>query len=287
MEYNQFEINAFTTNDINSIPVEAGYIHLDSYYEKPWTDTLTHVIAYDNTYNKDITQADILYTNGHPADCVAYENIDKTKYYWDTLNQDLYFFEVVDSDNPWYIPEGTYKAVDGLPPMVVNIHIEFDPDALYFDKTTDTADIYAWSEEDDWYIVHKVCNIDVDPETEFTYDLDTLDKEAYYYNRAADKIYGFNYGVYFQKIDYTGIILEKMFEFYERLQHNFIDYNDIDRVNHRDFIYTGGHPSKNIVNPDINRIYYDSKNNKVYRYDGITYNEIRQDCAIIPHSIFY
>lgn len=287
MEYNKFEINSFTTNDIDTIPVESGHINLDSYYEGPWRDTLTHVIARDLKNSVDITQGDILYTNGEPSNCVAYEDIDTTKYYWDTLHQKLYLFILDKETNPWYVPYGTFKAVNGLPPMVVNTHIEFDPDAYYFNKLTDFADIYAWSEERDWYIVQKVYNLDLDPVSEYVYDIDTLDKTAYYYNRVKDEIYGFSYGVYFKEIDYEGTIKEKLFEFYDRLQENYIDISDNERLTHRSYIYISKHPEKQIVNPELGRVYYNTKENKMYVWDGSNYNELKQDNVIIPHIIFY
>ena len=54
MNYNEFEINSFTTNDIDAIPITPGYINLDVNCEKPWQDTLAHIIAHDNTYNKEL-----------------------------------------------------------------------------------------------------------------------------------------------------------------------------------------------------------------------------------------
>lgn len=287
MNYNEFEINSFTTNDIDAIPITPGYINLDVNCEKPWQDTLAHIIAHDNTYNKDLTQNDILYIPDEPGIAVPYEDIDRTKYYWDTAHQELYFYDIKDTDDPWYVPYGTYIETDGLPPMVVNTHIEFNPNALYFDGTTEYADIYAWSDERDWYIVDRVMNIPGDPHTDFEYDIDTLDKTIKYYDQTNGIMYAFDYGVYFQKISYTGTIYEKQFEFYKRLHDNFIDVNTTGRYNHKNYIYVGGLPSKKVTSPEVGKVYFDTLKNKMYSWDGTSWTEITQDNIVIPHKIFY
>lgn len=288
MNYNEFQINSFTTNDIDAIPIVSGYCNLDVNCAKPWADTLANVIVHDNTFDKDVTQNDVLYSNGEPGEVIEYDDIDKTKYYWDTLNQKLYFFDINNGGDPWTaVTETTYIGVNGLPPNVVNIYIEFNPDALYFDLTEEYADIYAWSRSTDWHVVDSMRNIPGDPHTSFTYDIDTLDKSIKYYDNTNAIMYEFDYGVYFTEIDYTGTMYEKQFEFYKRMHDNFLDVNSTNRYNHKNYVYIGKHPEKVIDSPVTGTVYYNSKKDMMYVWDGSAYQEITQENKIIPHKIFY
>ena len=49
--YNTFEINPFTNDYISDIPVESGYINIDSYYERAARDSHNRVIELANSDN--------------------------------------------------------------------------------------------------------------------------------------------------------------------------------------------------------------------------------------------
>lgn len=287
MNYNEFDTNSFTTNDINSIPVSSGHNWLDTFYEKPWEEAKNKVAFHDDTlFNKDVLNSELEYIPDAPQDYLVYDDIKKDKYYWDTKHYEMFYFYITDEVNPWDEVKGTFKPVDGLPPNVVNIYIEFDETAAYFNKNEVTTDIYRWSKEKNWYIDGTMYNLEV-PVGDFQYDIDLLDKEIYYFDNSVSRAYFFNYFKYFRKIDVDVDIYERMFEFYKRLHDNFIDVNNNDRFNHKDYIYISKSPEKVIKEPATGAVYYNSKSNKMYLWNGTKFEEIEQDNLMIPHITYY
>lgn len=287
MDYNKFDTNIFTTNDIDAIPVSSGHNWIDSYYEKPWEEAKNTVAFHDDTlFNKDVKNTEIEYIPDAPRDYLLYEDIKKDKYYWDTKHYEMYYFYITNEVDPWDEVKGTFKPVDGLPPNVVNIYIEFDETAAYFNKNEVPTDIYRWSKEKGWYTDGIMCNLEV-PVGELEYDIDLLDKDIYYFDNTVNKAFFFNYFKYFKKIEVDVDIYERQFEFYKRLHDNFIDVNSSDRFNHKNYIYISKSPEKVIKEPKVGDVYYNSKNNKMYVWADDEFKEVKQDNLMIPHITYY
>lgn len=66
---NTFEINPFTNDNVDDIPVEAGYINIDSFYQKPWEKACWRNIR---TSIGDLAMQDIVFLSGDPAAIVYY-----------------------------------------------------------------------------------------------------------------------------------------------------------------------------------------------------------------------
>ena len=68
--YNTFEINPFTNDYISDIPVEPGYINIDSYYERAARDSHNRVIELAN--GDSVNAYDIILLSGDPASMTYY-----------------------------------------------------------------------------------------------------------------------------------------------------------------------------------------------------------------------
>lgn len=92
-------------------------------------------------------------------------------------------------------------------------------------------------------------------------------------------LYTYDYTVFLTRINVEETFYESAFAFYNNLMHVYTDINDLDRIDHKKFYLTDGHPGKKVLQPDLDRIYLDTKNQKIYRplKDGFKETEEPKD----------
>ena len=117
--------------------------------------------------------------------------------------------------------------------------------------------------------------------------IDEINKTICYCNRENDTLYYFDYGQYFENILYSGVIYERPFEFYRKLQDVFLDISSTKKVLNKEIYYVAGHPKK-VKNPSENRYYFDTKSQKYYKYNETSeeWAEVVQENLLVPQAYF-
>lgn len=135
MEKNKFNITPSTdeTIDTSSMESGAGVIHCN--YERVYSDIINSSENYDNTFNTPIMKSDIVYLGGFPSKIISYEEmieIGVNKYYWDSLNQKLYKFNLGENVSPFVKNGQKIIGCNGVPSEgAVDVDKEFSKDDEY------------------------------------------------------------------------------------------------------------------------------------------------------------
>ena len=255
MNPNEYDINAYTTNDIDAIDIASGNINIDSYYEKPWQDTIARTIS---TSDGDISITDIVILGGNPTTSVyyarytdddgneitepaqvtsegdptglvcsggtkcldiangklyvqiqqgdptaweyvcdaevlqlvrlRYEDIDTSKYYWDSAEQALYKFNI--DKNLWSTVAYDLYAVNGDPTTEIT---EPDSSYYYYDTTGGNAYLMYYDKySKEWEQIREVELVAGLPADTYT-ELYDIDQEKYYIDTESNILYTFNH----------------------------------------------------------------------------------------------
>jgi hypothetical protein len=164
-------------------------------------------------------------------------------------------------------------------------------DNWYYDRTLENSEMLKYVfDAKAWTRVNAALVLSEDPNSVIIItedNIDTIDKRICYCDKVTDTLYYFDYGQYFERVLYSGIIYERPLEFYRKLQDVFLDISGIRKVPSKDIFYTWGHPRK-VKNPVEGRYYYDSKNQKYYEYTEATglFTEIIQENLLVPQTFF-
>lgn len=200
---------------------------------------------------------------GHPSQYALRPYVEGA-YYLDTVHGQYYFF---------------------ISNYTLNIN------NWYYDRTLEDSTMLRYIYDSaSWTRVNDALVLDGDPNPIIPVteeNIDEIDKTICYCDRTTDTLYYFDYGQYFERILYSGVVYERPFEFYRKLQDVFLDINSNSKVPTKDIYYTWGHPRK-IKNPVEERYYFDSKNQKYYEYSETTqtWTELIQDNLLIPQTFF-
>lgn len=241
----------------------------------------TQVISVLNEFSKgdgifnevtlDLPTSNYIIVHGHPE-----------QYAQRPYNEDIYYYD--DVHNKYYTFISYYT---------ININ------NWYYDNTVSDSVLLKYTYESRaWTTVNKVQVLNGDPNTVIhvvddnttdgaAIDIDDIDKEIYYCDKDTDKLYKFDYGQYFKRVDYTGVVYERPFEFYRNMLDVFLDISDKDRIATKSITYVWGSPSK-IKNPQNNDIAYDARDNKYYKFDSVSdsWQTVAQDAVIVPQTLF-
>ena len=161
----------------------------------------------------------------------------------------------------------------------------------YYDKTLENSIILKYVYESSaWTTVNDALVLDGSPNDliEVTEDnIDEINKTICYCNRENDTLYYFDYGQYFENILYSGVIYERPFEFYRKLQDVFLDISSTKKVLNKEIYYVAGHPKK-VKNPSESRYYFDTKSQKYYEYNKTSeeWAEVVQENLLVPQTYF-
>ena len=89
--------------------------------------------------------------------------------------------------------------------------------------------------------------------------------EMYLNVYSSGTVYNYNYTVYLSEVQVDDTFYESIYQFYRNLMHVYGDINALDRIDHTKLYLTDGHPGKKVLIPELDRIYLDTKNQKIYR----------------------
>lgn len=217
--------------------------------------------------DEDEITSNYIIIHGYP-ETSALRPYQENIYYYDDVHDQWYYFLTKYSQN-----KDNYYYDKTVSSGYVLRYVVFDPSSISTDGV--------------WTRVNTSIVTSGDPFVEIIVtkdNIDDIDKVSYYCDSSNDTMYAFDYGQYFMKIDYTGTIYERPFEFYRKLQDSYYVVNDTDKVLSKKIKYVHGHPSKSVKIPDTDRIYYDSKNQQFYVYrEG--WQELKQDNFIVPQQL--
>lgn len=259
---NEYEVNSFTTNDIDSIPIESGHVNIDAFFEKPWDDAIKRTIT---TEDGTISMKDIVFLAGNPTDLVYYARYtnengeliteqahvtsegEPVRYDGDIVHalacsEGTRCLDLVNNGLWEQYKQGTHtawrKIYDAIPVHLARLRYEdIDINKYYWDISEQA--LYKFnSDRSLWYYVgYDVTPVDGNP----VEVIEEPDSSKYYYNMNG----------------LTTVIMS-----YNRCSKEWETVRDAYIVN--------GHPSTEftdnwLINQDI--YYIDSTTNKPYRYD--------------------
>lgn len=234
------------------------------------------VILDENTYTTNYITVE-----GHPSLYAEKPYLENT-YYYDSVGDKWYLFVsnyTMHINNLYY--DRTIRSTAVL---------KFD-DTMYGWRTVGQGVVLSKSPNVLLNIVDTEDDIELDINTTVpvivttTVDIDKIDKTLYYLDASVDKAYLFDYGTYFHKVDFTGTVYERAFDFYRELQDVYLDVNETTKINTKDIYYTHNHPELTIKEPSTRRVYYDSYNQKYYVYNE-EWVEVPQEHILVPQSMF-
>lgn len=200
---------------------------------------------------------------GHPSQYAPLPYLENT-YYYDVVHNKYYVF---------------------ISNYTININ------NWYYDKTIENSTILRYVyDAAAWTTVNNALVLDGDPNELITVteeNVDEIDKTICYCDKDTDILYYFDYGQYFERILYSGIVYERPLEFYRKLQDVFLDISSTKKVLNKDIYYVHGHPRK-VKNPKENRYYFDSKNQRYYEYTEAnnSWAEVKQENLLVPQTYF-
>ena len=235
-------------------------------------DTLREFSKSDGVFNEvelEIETSNYITVHGHPA-----------QYAERPYREDIYYFD--DVHGLYYLFTSNYT---------LNIN------NLYFDKTSENTlvlqyvyDSNAWKTINSALVLNGNPNdllhiVDGSSESSGDIDINEINQEIYYCDKISSIIYQFSYGKYFLEINYSGVIYERPFDFYRKLQTPYYDVNSEFRINGKSFYYFYKY-LKNIKNPKENRIYFDTKTQVMYTYKNGVWEKVKQENIIVPQMLF-
>ena len=97
-------------------------------------------------------------------------------------------------------------------------------------------------------------------------------------------LFRYNYTIYLKRVAVSDEVYESAYLFYRNLMHVYGDVTDNDRIDNKSLFLVHGHPCKKILEPDMSRIYLDTKNKKLYRPLAVEdrFHEVKN-----PYNIVY
>lgn len=363
--FNTFEINGFTNDSIDEIPVEAGYVNIDCCHEQPWKRAYNHTFS---TYAGNVYAFDVKLLPGDPASVryyvrydgkvvapnitkygepnqkasigtiyvdlepirvfirgelvaenhkvyvktsqiddtawelitdsaelfqsslLRYEDVDSSKYYWNTSERALYKINVTATPtrDPWRRYSYELYGTEGSPTFLTYDFIKDKLDKYFYNRREAETPLYRFNKEKmQWETFGNIINyrnteapkpiesIEVEGKKIAVppyIPLSTVNKERYYYfipddeeSPNAGTLYSYDYTVFMERYEVNEDFYESAFLFYRELMHVFSDVNDVTRIDQKQIYCTHGHPGLTVLKPDINRYYLDTRAGKLYK----------------------
>lgn len=229
--------------------------------------------------------SDYILIKGHPQQYAKRPYVENT-YYFDITNNKYYFFisNYTRNINNWYYN----RMLDECDVLKFIYKSEKEIEGTNITEVTGSwaivnqAMVLSGNPND----LIKVIDKDMVAQGNYTtVDVDDINKTICYCDRITDTLYYFDYGQYFERILYSGVVYERPFEFYRKLQDVFLDINPLSKILTKDIFYISGHPKK-VKKPKEGRYYYDTRGQKYYKYINNSWSELLQENIIIPQSYF-